>query len=94
MAEIQTNKKPINILNITDKAAEEIKRTLEKQENKKLDIFSSFNNYKTKKLYQIVNLHHLIKLVKIKSKISLKELIAYFNDIFNSKINNTSKAYL
>lgn len=97
MAEIQTQEKPRTIVNVTEKAAEEIKRTLEKQENKNLAIRLGVQgggcsglSYKlthdeAKEKDHVISIHDVTILIDRKSAIYLKGMTLDFNDSLNGR---------
>jgi|APLak6261663012_1056037.scaffolds.fasta_scaffold01146_3 iron-sulfur cluster assembly protein len=97
MSNIQTEEKPKTIVVITEKAAEEIKRTLEKDENKGMLVrlgiqgggcsgLSYKLSYDTpKEKDHQIEMHGVSVLVDRKSAIYLKGMTLDFNDSLNGR---------
>ena len=97
MSEIKTEEKTRTIVNVTEKAAKEIKRALEQEENKKLAVRLGVQgggcsglSYKLsydepKEKDHIINIHDITVLVDRKSAIYLKGMTVDFNESLNSR---------
>lgn len=97
MSEVKTEEKPRTIVIITEKAAEEIKKTLEKEENKNLNVRLGVQgggcsglSYKLsydepKEKDHLINVYGITVLVDRKSAIYLKGMTLDYNDSLNSR---------
>jgi iron-sulfur cluster assembly protein len=97
MSEVSVQEKPKTIVVVTEKAAEEIKRTLEKEENKNMAVRLGVQgggcsglSYKLtydepKEKDHVISIHDITVLVDRKSAIYLKGMTLDFNDSLSSR---------